>query len=112
MGVVYLAQHRVMERLVAIKVISRASWTIRGAGAVSPQGSGGGEVGHLNIVKAYDAEQVGDLQLLAMEFVEGHSLANVLIRSGRCRSSTPVITSIRRRWGFSTHSSKAWFTAT
>src|SRR5581483_8080916 len=37
---------------------------------------------HPNIVKAYDAERAGDLQLLAMEYVEGLSLADVLAKKG------------------------------
>lgn len=83
MGVVYQAEHRVMERLVAIKVVSRAlvdrpvslerfRREVRAAAKLD----------HPNIVKAYDAEQAGDLQLLAMEYVEGHSLADVLAEQG------------------------------
>src|SRR4029077_7064551 len=63
MGVVYQAEHRVMERLVAVKVISRAlvdhpemlerfHREVRAAAKLN----------HPNIVKAYDAEQAGDLQ--------------------------------------------------
>src|SRR5205814_3120831 len=37
---------------------------------------------HPNIVKAYDAEQAGELQLLAMEYVEGKSLAEVIAKKG------------------------------
>ena len=83
MGVVYLAEHRVMERLVAIKVISRA--LVDNPAALERfrrEVRAAAKLDHPNIVKAYDAEQAGDLQLLAMEFVEGHSLADVLIRSG------------------------------
>jgi hypothetical protein len=83
MGVVYQAEHRVMERLVAVKVISRAlvdhpemlerfHREVRAAAKLN----------HPNIVKAYDAEQAGDLQLLAMEYIEGRSLADVLAKKG------------------------------
>src|SRR3954454_18411596 len=37
---------------------------------------------HPNIVRAYDAERAGDLQLLVMEYVEGRSLADVLEKKG------------------------------
>jgi serine/threonine protein kinase len=76
MGAVYLAEHRVMERPVALKVI-RADFTadavvvdrfrreVRAAAALS----------HPNIVTAFDAEQVGNLHFLVMEYVEGVDLA-------------------------------------
>jgi serine/threonine protein kinase/cyclophilin family peptidyl-prolyl cis-trans isomerase len=83
MGIVYQAEHKVMERLVAVKVISRAlvdqpemlerfHREVRTAAKLD----------HPNIVKAYDAEQAGDLQLLAMEYIEGRSLAAVLAKKG------------------------------
>ena len=37
---------------------------------------------HPNIVRAYDADQVGDLHFLVMEFVEGVSLASVVQQKG------------------------------
>ncbi len=83
MGAVYLAEHRVMERVVAIKVINRAFVAhpeaierfTREIKAVA-------KLDHPNIAKAHDAEQAGELQLLAMEYVEGKSLADVLAKKG------------------------------
>jgi tRNA A-37 threonylcarbamoyl transferase component Bud32 len=83
MGVVYLAEHTVMARRVAVKVISRAlvdrpealerfNREVRAAAALD----------HPNIVKAFDAEQAEDLQVLVMEYVERLSLADVLDRKG------------------------------
>jgi serine/threonine protein kinase len=40
------------------------------------------QLDHRNIVRAYDAERAGDLQLLAMEFVEGQSLAELVTKKG------------------------------
>jgi hypothetical protein len=83
MGAVYLAEHRVMQRLVALKVIL-PEWTadaesverfhreIRAAARLS----------HPNIVAAYDAEQAGDAHLLVMEYVEGQTLADLTARQG------------------------------
>jgi serine/threonine protein kinase len=83
MGVVYLAEHRVMERLVAIKVISRVLVDRPEAlERFHREVRTAAKLDHPNIVKAYDAEQAGDLQLLAMEFVEGKSLADVLTKKG------------------------------
>jgi eukaryotic-like serine/threonine-protein kinase len=83
MGVVYQAEHRVMERLVAVKVISRA--LVDRPDAVERfhrEVRAAAKLDHPNIVKAYDAEQAGDVHLLAMEFVEGRSLADVLGKKG------------------------------
>jgi Protein kinase domain/Domain of Unknown Function (DUF1080) len=83
MGVVYQAEHRVMERLVAIKVITQA--LVDKPEAVERfqrEVRAAAKLDHPNIVKAYDAEQAGDLQLLAMEYVEGQSLADVLAKKG------------------------------
>jgi serine/threonine protein kinase len=83
MGVVYQAEHRLMERLVAVKVISRA--LLGNPEAVerfNREVRAAARLDHPNIVKAYDAEQAGDLQLLAMEYVEGRSLADVLAKKG------------------------------
>jgi tRNA A-37 threonylcarbamoyl transferase component Bud32 len=83
MGVVYQVEHKLMERLEAVKVIShtlvdqpeaveRFNREVRAAARLD----------HPHIVKAYDAEQAGELQLLAMEYVEGKSLADVLAKKG------------------------------
>src|SRR5262249_32452304 len=75
MGVVYQAQHRLMERLVAIKVINKSlldqpealerfHQEVRAAAALPS---------HPNIVTASDAEQAGALHLPCMETVAGRS---------------------------------------
>jgi hypothetical protein len=83
MGVVYQAEHKVMERLVAVKVISQV--LVERPEALERfhrEVRAAAKLDHPNIVKAYDAEQAGDLQLLAMEYVEGKSLADVLHKRG------------------------------
>jgi serine/threonine protein kinase len=83
MGVVYEARHDLMNRRVALKVLNRALLDhpealkrfheeIRNAARLS----------HPNIVAAHDAERVGDLHLLVMEFVEGTDLARLVGRRG------------------------------
>lgn len=75
MGTVYRAEHRLMERPVALKVIRRRLVAhptaierflreVRAAARLS----------HPNIVASFDAEQAGDLRFLVMEYVEGASL--------------------------------------
>jgi predicted Ser/Thr protein kinase len=83
MGAVYKAEHRRMDRPVALKVInpglltnpatvSRFQHEVRAAARLA----------HPNIVTAYDADQAGDLHFLVMEYVEGKSLADVVQERG------------------------------
>jgi len=83
MGVVYLAEHRLMERQVAIKVLSKS--LVENPATVERfqrEVRAAAKLDHPNIVRAYDAERAGDLHLLVMEYVEGLSLAQVLQRRG------------------------------
>jgi serine/threonine protein kinase len=83
MGAVYLAEHRVMERPVALKVI-RADLT-GSVGAVDRfhrEVKAAAQLHHPNIVTAHDAEQVGDTHYLVMEYVPGIDLAHVVMQQG------------------------------
>ncbi len=83
MGVVYKARHRLMGRLVALKVVrgslldrpemvARFEREIRAAAHLA----------HPNIVTAFDAEAAGPLHFLVMEFVRGKNLSKVLAEGG------------------------------
>jgi hypothetical protein len=83
MGAVYKAEHLVMTRPVALKVIGsglldnpatveRFRREVRAAAQLS----------HPNIVTAHDAEQAGDSHFLVMEYVEGTSLARLVAEKG------------------------------
>jgi Protein kinase domain len=83
MGAVYKAEHLLMERLVALKVlnpgvVNRSMALERFFREVKALA----RLSHPNIVTAFDAEQAGDTLFLVMEFVEGESLDRVLRRSG------------------------------
>jgi serine/threonine protein kinase len=83
MGVVYLAQHRVMGRSVALKVINRR--LLRNQMAVErfrQEVQAAARLSHRNIVTAFDAEQAGDLHFLVMEYVDGTDLATTVSRRG------------------------------
>jgi formylglycine-generating enzyme required for sulfatase activity len=83
MGVVYQAEHKVMKRLVAVKVVNRAMVDNPEAmQRFDREIQTAAQLDHPNIVKAFDAERAGELQLLAMEYVEGKSLADVLDKKG------------------------------
>ena len=82
MGTVWLAEHTVMNRMVAVKVIRPDLLTRPGAtGRFLREVRAAAKLHHRNIVTAFDAEQAGDSCLLVMEYVDGKTLAD-LIHSG------------------------------
>jgi serine/threonine protein kinase len=83
MGAVYKAEHRLMERLVALKVMTRAF--VANEATVDRfrrEVKAAAHLSHPNIVAAYDAEQAGDMHFLVMEYVEGTDLARWLAERG------------------------------
>jgi WD40 repeat protein len=83
MGVVYQAVQTLMDRDVAIKVMNPD--VLRHPDALPrfrAEVMAAARLDHPNIVRAHDAEQVGNLHLLVMEFIEGHSLAQFVERKG------------------------------
>jgi serine/threonine protein kinase len=91
MGAVYQAIHKVMDRQVALKVM-RSDLT-ENAAAVERfrrEVKAAAQLVHPNIVTAYDAEQVGNLHFLVMEYVEGRNLADVIAAKGPLPAATAV----------------------
>jgi len=83
MGVIYLAEHRGLEKLVALKVISPAVLDNPDALArFHAEVKAAGKLDHQNIARAHDADQAGDLHFIVMEYVEGLSLAQGVERKG------------------------------
>jgi tetratricopeptide (TPR) repeat protein len=83
MGTVYKAEHRLMERTVALKVISHTlSWRKDMVSRFHREVKAAARLAHPNIVAALDAEQAGDVHFLVMEFVEGTDLARLVARHG------------------------------
>jgi serine/threonine protein kinase len=83
MGTVYRAQHRLMQRVVALKVINsslvqRPDMVRRFHKEVRVAAS----LCHPNIVTAYDADSAGAIHFFVMEYVEGVNLDVVLTRQG------------------------------
>src|ERR1700722_12771934 len=83
MGQVYLCEHKLMRRRVAVKVLPAAKAKdssaldrfIREARAVAA-------LDHPNIVHAYDIDQDEDLHFLVMEYVDGANLQEIIKKSG------------------------------
>jgi WD40 repeat protein/predicted Ser/Thr protein kinase len=83
MGTVYKAEHRLMERLVALKVMNRD--VMAKPAAVERfrlEVKAAALLSHRHIVTAYDAEQAGDSHFLVMEFVEGYNLQRLVQEQG------------------------------
>jgi serine/threonine protein kinase len=83
MGQVFLCEHKLMRRRVAVKVLPTAKATdpssldrfYREARAVAA-------LDHPNIVRAYDIDQDDNLHFLVMEYVDGASLQEMIRRTG------------------------------
>jgi serine/threonine protein kinase len=83
MGEVYQARHKVMNRLVALKVIN--AQLVGSATAVERfyrEVRAAAQLRHANIVTAFDADQAGQTHFLVMEYVEGTDLANYVRTKG------------------------------
>ncbi len=83
MGVVFRAEHKVMGRVVALKVMAPHLTEKPSAVARFKQEvKAAGKLTHPNIVTAYDAGEAGGLHFLVMEFVEGVSLDRLVAKKG------------------------------
>lgn len=84
MGNVYKAQHRLMERTVAIKIINPAFVSRPEAiERFHREVKAAARLNHPNIVAAYDAERAGQDHFLVTEFVDGMDLAKWINQRGR-----------------------------
>lgn len=87
MGAVFRAEHRLMGREVAIKLIREEFVSNREAVArFQNEVRAAARLSHRNIVAAYDAEQAGSNHFLVMEYVVGESLAQRV----RARGKLPI----------------------
>jgi urea transport system substrate-binding protein len=83
MGTVFKAEHRLLERPVVIKVLHPE--LIRDRELLERfrrEARLAAKLAHPNVVTVYEAEQIGPVHLLVMEFVDGQDLAELLRRRG------------------------------
>lgn len=83
MSSVYLAEHLLMQRRVAIKVLPKArvqdsSYLAR----FLREAQAAASLDHRNIVRAYDVDNDGDVHYLVMEYVEGRDLLVMVKEDG------------------------------
>jgi serine/threonine protein kinase len=83
MGRVYKAHDLLMNRTVAVKLISARRLGSAGAGdRFRREMQALARLDHPHIVRAFHADEVGDTLYLAMEYVEGTNLADLVKRQG------------------------------
>ncbi|MEX2188420.1 MAG: serine/threonine-protein kinase [Pirellulales bacterium] len=83
MGAVYRARHRRMDRVVALKVLSRSSTRSKeGVQRFMREARTAGRLSHPNIVLALDASEDSGRHYLVMEYVEGVNLRQIVKRRG------------------------------
>ncbi len=83
MGVVYLAWNRLMGRKEVLKVVSRELMDRRGVlDRFLREIRNAAQLHHPNIVTAYSAIRAGESIVFAMEYVEGHDLAELVKGNG------------------------------
>lgn len=83
MGDVYKAEHRMMERPVALKVINEQLMCHPDAvERFRREVKAAARLTHPNIVTSHDAEQAGNVHFLVMEYVDGITLAELVKDSG------------------------------
>jgi hypothetical protein len=83
MGVVYKAVHRLMERVVALKVINQLLTARPGfVERFRREVKAAARLAHPNIVTAYDAEEAGGTHFLVMEYVIGTNMDREVARRG------------------------------
>ena len=76
MGQVYKARHRVMERIVALKVLpSQSTKSEEAVRRFHREVKAAARLSHPNIVTAHDADEAKGVHFLVMEYVEGQDLA-------------------------------------
>lgn len=83
-GVVYLARERLLERLVAIKLLRSELVSSDSRERFVREARTAARLMHAHIVPLYAFGQAGDTLYYIMGYVEGESLESMLQRTGRC----------------------------
>jgi len=83
MGVVYKAHDTVLDRLVAIKVLApHLTWDQEFVQRFLHEARTAARLEHSHIVTIYEVGRTQDHHFIAMEYLEGHSLAEIVRREG------------------------------
>lgn len=83
MGEVYKAEHSIMGRLVAVKVLPSHKSTPEAIASFAREIRTQGQLDHENLVRAYDAGHDKNVHFLVTEYVPGINLRNVIRNEGK-----------------------------
>ena len=82
-GTVYLCEHLMVRRKVAVKVLPATKADNPAAlGRFYREARAAGVLDHPNLVKCHDIDQDGSLHFLVMDFVDGSSLQTIITKFG------------------------------
>ena len=83
-GKVYKARHRMMGRMVALKILDSryVSSSTRSLARFQREMQLVGRLDHPNVVRAFDADRVADCHFIAMEYAAGFTLEDLLKAKG------------------------------
>jgi serine/threonine protein kinase len=82
-GTVYLAEHQVMRRRVALKVLPAAYAEDRAVlERFRREAQAAAALDHPNVIHVYDFRQEGPLYFIVLEYIEGPNLQQILARRG------------------------------
>ena len=91
MGMVYLGEHRVMKRQMALKVLPpEALGDARRVERFKEEARASAQLDHANIVRAYDFNETGKKLYIVMEFVDGVDLHRLVTRVGVMSHATAL----------------------
>lgn len=83
MGVVYLGEHHVMKRLVALKILPAESLSEqKRVERFRAEAQASAQLDHPNIVRAYDIAETSGKHYIVMEYVDGSDLHYAVARDG------------------------------
>jgi eukaryotic-like serine/threonine-protein kinase len=100
MGRVFKAKHRLMDRVVALKVILPVCVSSKHSVArFFREMKIVGLLDHPNVVRAYDADQHNDSPYIVMEYLEGEDLEQAMRRRGNLPVSEVIEYMAQAAWG-------------
>jgi serine/threonine protein kinase len=83
MGYVYLCEHQVMRRRVAVKVLpARRSQDPAALERFRREARAVAQLNHTNIVGGHDIDRDGDVHFLVMEYVDGNTFTSIVKTRG------------------------------
>jgi serine/threonine protein kinase len=98
MGQVFKAEHTLMGRVVAVKVLPRSRATPDAIQGFTREIRAAAQLDHENLVRAYDAGHDGNVYFLVTEYVPGADLRRLIRKYGRLslQQSATIISQVAR----------------